>query len=1182
MRLKRLEISGFKSFKDRVVFDFFPGITAIVGPNGCGKSNVVDALRWVMGEQKASSLRGKKIEDVIFHGAEGIPPVSLAEVTLILSRGEDQPFPEPYENCEEISISRKHFRDGESEYYINKIPCRLLDIQEFFMGTGVGARAYSIVEQSSIGQLIEAKPEERRLYIEEAAGISKYKTRKEAAAKKIEATKQNLARLNDIIREVKGQLSQLSRQAKKAEEFKALKKSLREGEITLAVHAYREFTKQEEKQAEALKSIEEEITTARAIISSYEAQGEKAKMEMAEEETAYLSLQEALYRLRNEIRIKEQESQHLGSKINDLKLQIKRNQDFAEEVKERFAKIRTQEEEISTALEICTSSLEEKKAALNDLEEELKLFQSEESDYSQEIESTKAKYVDLAAEKARLKNEEATLDRHLEGLKRQQEKDKRELTHLSGLINTISSQISDLEANIKGKESRLEDIGTQLKKIEGEVADCQGKLKEMDSEATRLRESLSRKSTRLTSLREFHDGYAWCNGATRTIMTSANPAHRGLVALVADCLSVQPGYERAVESALGEKLQYIIVKSIEDGVEAIHYLKEMALGRGHFVPLFLRGETPGRLSDSIPSEIEPLLSHVSAQEDFFPVVNVLLRDVFIVSDLKKAVALWSQNGFWGTLVTPEGDVVTPHGILSGGHQAGERSLFLDKREMDTLEEEIKKETTRLQETEDARRHLSTHIQRLLEEKNQLIASHHSLELNLSNLKKDRERLLGEKKRLAQTLKALEYNLLTQKREEEELERKKVRIKELLAAAQAREASITTELESLQKKATGAKLQRKRIEEEITQYRILVASLSEKRKALLQEKGRLEEEKISLMVKEAKLLEEIKEAERAITTLEQEQREIKGNINTLYGELRVMEGEINARKEKREALNAALQDKEEKIRSAKKNLQDLENQYRLAEDKKREIAYELRSLSQAIQEKYEANLNNFKDLPILSPDEISSLQEKLASVRQALENFGEVNLLAIEEYASLKERYDFLIAQANDLNQSINSLQRTIASINRLSRERFAETFSRVNASFQEIFHRVFPGGRGELILMDENNLLETGIDVQIQLPGKKLQHISLLSGGEKAMIAFSFILSFILCRPTPFLVLDEVDAALDDSNINLFVRLIKDIASSSQVIMITHNKMSMEAAHYLYGITMEQKGVSKVISVSLD
>lgn len=1184
MRLKRLEITGFKSFRDRVVFDFFPGITAIVGPNGCGKSNVVDALRWVMGEQQVRYIRGKRIEDVIFHGSEEAPAVGLAEVSLILSRREDQPFPEPYENFEEISISRRQFREGESEYYINKIPCRLLDIREFFMGTGVGARTYSMVEQNSIGQLVEAKPEDRRLFIEEAAGISKYKTRKDAAVKKIESTKQNLARLNDIIREVKGQLNSLSRQAKRAEEFKELKHNLKQGEINLAVHAYRLLKSEEEEKLILLEKLKRELLELETLLTHHEAQLGEIKGKITETEAQYQALQEILYQQRNDLRLKEQEIAHIQEQSRDVQTRTAQNRILVEELKAREKEIEEKQRELTSQIEGNIHSEEEKRAVIRDLEEELKQLRSEETQFAAQMEKIRSQYVTLASEKARVKNEENAIERILTSMERQKERDEKEMERHREILGRMSRELGETESAIARGEKALSALRQEIEEARGEEEELRKNLKSIEEEISSLKESLSGKSSRLSSLKEFHEGYAWCGGTAQAIMTSCRDTLPGLVALVADCLTVQAGYERAVESVLGEKLQYVIVKSMADGLEAISYLKEASLGRGHFVPLELRTKEEDLNGKSLPPEIDPLLKHVSARTDIAPIVNLLLRDTFVVPDIRQAVKFWSNNGFWGTLVTPEGDIVTPHGMLSGGGNGeGDRSLFQDKREMSELEEEINRLTTRLQEKITACDTASTLLQSCLERIKKATERCHQSELELNNRKKDREKLLGELKRVEQSLKTLEYNLKARATEEKDLKEKRQNLIREFDSLTEKEREISQRLESLQKKTGTVKLHREKIEGEITQCRISLASLEEKRQSLLNERKRLEEETGTLRARVEKLSREVESSEQKILNFESEGKRLKEAVVSLYATLKSTEENLSKKREEKEELNESLKRWEEFNRDTRKKMAEVDQNHRRAQEEWRDIQYRLSSLEEALKEKYAVSLSELiGEWPIYGPEEIASWEEKIKDTRAALDSFGEVNLLAIEEYNALKERYDFLTAQAGDLNQSILSLQRTIATINRISRERFAQTFSEVNASFQRLFSRIFPGGRGELVLVDKENLLETGIDIEIQMPGKRRQHVSLLSGGEKAMVALSFILAFVVHRPTPFIVLDEVDAALDDANINLFASLMKEIALSSQVIMITHNKISMEAAQYLYGITMEKKGISTVISVSLD
>lgn len=1184
MHLMRLEIAGFKSFRDRVILEFSPGITAIVGPNGCGKSNVVDALRWVMGEQKVRFLRGKKLDDIIFYGSEEATPVSLAEVSMVLSRRDSHPFPAPYGDWEEVTIARRHFRDGESEYYLNTIPCRLLDIREFFMGTGVGARTYSVVEQSGINQLIEAKPEERRLFIEEVAGISKYKGRKEAAVKKIETAKQNLLRLNDIIKEVKSQLNTVSRQAKRVEQYRALKANIRENEITLAVHAYRELTSRMARLDEVLNSLREEITARDAELSTWEAELATVKAQLAAEDSSCARLQERLFQHRNDIRLAEQAIEHLSGKIRDTVAQIEGYGKIVADLQARQEASTQGRDKLEQVIEELKSALAGTTGTLEEREREARLKREEEARLRGEIDRIKVGYVDLAAEKARLNNTLTTIGRTLEALTRQKERNEREVERHRHHLGQLRERMHALAGAIGKDEEHLNNLREESRVAAAEEERLRMDLGEAEETITSLKERLSSKSSRLASLKEFHDGYAWCTPATRAVMNSDGHALEGLMTLVADCLAVEPGYERAVESVLGEKLEYVIVKSIDAGVKAIHYLKEAALGRGHFVPLQLRS----RDQDTAPGKqaiegMDPLLMHVTAPADFAPLAAFFLGNTFVVPNINRAAQLFSRNGFHGTLVTPDGDMMTPQGILCGGGTKGkERSLLQDRREIAELQEELKQVSHELRAAQTSRERISSLLNGWQEKRHQLSQEIHRAELRLNDRKKDGERLQAEQSNLNRMLQTLEYNQMARKREEEKLLEERDKAKRDVDAATAKEVSITGELEALQKRLNEATQARELAETELTRLRVDVAAREEKHRALLRERDRLTEEMHALNTQLQKTNAETAHLQETLTAWEAELDQKKTSLASLRSELVALEKEMAARGEKREELHARLQETEERLHGGKNSRGELDRRYRDVTAQVREVRYEMDTLERTVMERYETNVaEESASQGDLSGEEIALRQEKLSADRRTLEGFGEVNLLALEEYAGLKERYDFLTSQANDLHRSIEALKRTISRINHLSRERFSRTFAEVNACFQQIFTRVFPGGKGEMVLTDESDMLETGVDIEIKLPGKKLQHIGLLSGGEKAMAALCFVLAFILYRPTPFIVMDEVDAALDDSNINLFIELIKDISAHCQVIIITHNKLSMEAAQHLYGVTMGKKGVSTVISVSL-
>ena len=694
MRLRKLEITGFKSFREKVVVDFSPGISGIVGPNGCGKSNIADAIRWVMGEQRVRTLRGKKMEDVIFNGTDDTPPSGMAEVSMTLT-ADDQKFPGHYAECADVMIARRLFRDGESEYTINKIPCRLLDVREFFMGTGVGARTYSLVEQNSVASLVEAKPEERRQFIEEAAGISKYKSRKESAVRKMESTRENLVRLTDIIREVKTQLNTISRQAKRAEQYKVLRQAVKEAELTAALQTYADLETRRASLEVAKNALKDREMEVRTLMQGIESALEELKAKVLENEGDISSRQEKLYGAKSAVGIKEQGIEFARRKLQDLAARRLKGSAESEALKEREKEAEREIAAIRAAVSEADETIGGLREALAVQEKTLEELRAMDRTGQRELEEEKGRYIDIVTEKAKHRNSLASLARMIEDLARREEREKREVEENEKRAAGLRRTLEQLHAGLAADEKGFAEIGRRREEIADEL---QGVREELDAGEERiagLREEIGGKTSRLASLREFEEGYAWCNEGVKSLMTASMGSDRQgisrdlFLGLVADHIRVPREYETAVEAVLGEKLQYVVVKDQRDGIRAIDYLKSTALGRGSFVPLEVRPHASGNVHGEHLREATPLIGQIEVQEEFRAVISELLGDVLLIPSLGNGISLWQRNGFRGTFVTPEGDIISPSGILTGGSRNGnDRSLLRNRREISELAEEV--------------------------------------------------------------------------------------------------------------------------------------------------------------------------------------------------------------------------------------------------------------------------------------------------------------------------------------------------------------------------------------------------------------------------------------------------------------------------------------------------------------
>jgi chromosome segregation protein len=1190
MRLKKLEIAGFKSVREKVVLEFSPGISGIVGPNGCGKSNIADAIRWVMGEQRVKTLRGKKMDDVIFNGSEEAAPVGMAEVSMTLVT-DDQKFPGDYEAFSEVMIARRLFRDGESEYLINKIPCRLLDVREFFMGTGIGARTYSLVEQNSVSTLVEAKPEERRQFIEEAAGISKYKSRKESAVRKMEATRENMVRLNDILREVKTQLNAISRQAKRAEQYKALRLSVKEAELALALQHCADLTARQATLADSKCGLDKRGEETRTRLQGLDAALEALRAEASEQESLVSSRQEQLYATRNEINIQEQGIGFARRKIADLTERRQTDLTEAEALQRREGATGEEIGALRESARAAEGAIADLRREVTAGEQSLEELRRMDRGYRQEQEEIKVRFIDVVTEKAKLKNAIASLTRMGEDYDRREARESREIEESGKRAGELQRTIDKLRTSLAADEERFAAAGERREEMTDELEQSHAELAESEERIASLREENSRKASRLASLKEFEESYAWCNEGVKSLMAGGKGASQGGVSrelflgLVADHIGVPREYETAVEAVLGEKLQYVVVKDQTDGVRAIDYLKRAALGRGSFVPLDVRTHTAGGTTAAEHlREAVPLLERITVQEDYRPIVTELLGDVLLIPSLTNGIALWRQNGFCGTFVTPEGDIISRSGILTGGSgSGGEKSLLKNRREIVELTDEVAELAADLRQEQENRQQSASLIAEWNEELLRLRSEVHLTELRINGLRKDLERYEGESRQVAERRKVFEFNRATLRAEAAAAREKIAGHETELKAVEANEAALNGAMAAARERADSLRADLEQKERALTERKVRLTSLETKQAADLQTLTRLESARGDHARQIAARLAHAETCAAEALALAGQIAGDEEALAGLYARYETLETTLADIREAQREREELLRAREGQIREVKQGLDRQLRESGELEVACREVALQLENLKQNIRERHAADLDEFlPDFRPLGPEEIAGLTDRLEKDRRAVEQFGEVNLLAVSEHEELQKRYDFLTSQIADLNTSLETLQTTITRINAISRKRFSETFAGINQCFQEVFVRLFPGGRAELRLTDENDLLETGVDIEIRIPGKRTQSVTLLSGGEKSLSAIALIFSILLYRPVPFLLLDEVDAALDDNNIGLFNRLVKDTAANSQILMITHNKRSMEIADSLYGVTMQKQGVSTLVSVNLN
>ncbi len=1185
MRLKKLEIFGFKSFFDKTTVTFQPGINAVVGPNGCGKSNLADAILWVLGEQSAKNLRGEKMEDVIFNGTEQRKPLGMAEVSLTFG-DIGEALSAPYNAYSEITVARRLFRSGESEYLINKTACRLKDIRELLIDTGAGYRAHTIIEQGKVDDLISASPMQRREIVEEAAGIAKYRLRKAEALRKLEATEQNLTRVRDIIGEVKRQINSLDRQARKAEKYQKLKEELKSLELWVGRAEWEEWNRTREAVAGEEGVLRETAAAQENHLSGLDLRREETRLVLTEQEQTLGQLKAQIFEIEGRI-------QRLEGRIETIRAQRKEWEENASRNREEIGEIRQTE----TALR-----------------EEEGTLEKEKSEIEREMPAREQRLSEQQEEASRL---EEALNREIVQLEKENGVLFERVSHLTQAKNNLHHIALRKEELLKRKgrgAQELEEINRKKTEREAESQRLKGRVEEMQrrlsekqvaqvAAAAQVKEiefSLKAKSERLSLAKEeggtLAAQLASREGFYRGLLgpqTESLLHLRGLHGMVADFIDVPTPYERAIEAVLESRLRGIVVEGPAEIRDGIDHLRQAQRGRGTFFPRQPRVVPQSEpLSNTNPEEgvLGCALDLVAYREGYEALARVLLGGVILVRDLDTAFRRlesipMSATDATATYATLQGEVIDPSGAVTGGER-GEVGLLEQKREIkglsdriaslqeetDRLEEELVLEKERLQSTRMEIETLSAEIR--------------SIEMQQLHDQKDHTASLGEIDRLQNALQTVLFEQEEGEKEESDLLQQEGRERERFAEAQrqkeADEAAIARRQEEVEKRRGALESSK----EEGVRLKMEVASLKERYRHLLEKEERLARLKEDLAQR-------YQEKERFLATLQEKQQGAeteeagaRSAIDQTAAEREKRLGVVREKTETHAAILMQLQQIEEEVRQGRGRLDQTQKDLQERALRKVEAQMTQERIRETIFSHYQVEIGEIRPSPPVSEGEgtpdLAQTRERAAALRRNLDEMGPVNLGAIEEYQELENRYQFLTGQENDLTSSMESLREAISKINKTTQSLFTETFYRLNEKFGEVFVSFFGGGKAELVLLDEEHPLESGIEMIAQPPGKKPRSITLLSGGEKALTAISLLFATFLIHPSPFCLLDEIDAPLDEENTRRFTQALSNMAGQTQFIVITHNKRTMEIADVLYGVTMEETGLSRLISVNLN
>ncbi len=1190
MRIKKLEIVGFKSFKDRTVIHFDAGITGVVGPNGCGKSNIVDALVWVMGEMSAKHLRGSSMEDVIFAGAEGYAPMGMCEVSLTLEN-DGGPFPAQYHKHSEIMVTRRLHRSGESEYFVNKEPARLRDIQEIFMDTGAGAKGFSIIQQNAIGQMITAKPEDRKSLIEEAAGITKFKARKRESQRKLVSTEQNLVRLHDIVNELKRQIDSLQRQAQRAERYRNLKREIEDLDLWLSSKQYLDLKHSSEDAASDYAEAEAAEIEAQTSLSGQETEVETLRADLAERETKVNDLQAQHMVLRNLVQKGEAEVQELRFEIE----QARRNKEMTGSMlSENLARKEILEADLQRVSESLQSIREEALA----LREE---FQSKKSTYEdssgriQEIDSQltsdRRELLAVTQGESSISARIASLEETISGIEDRENEARQILEELLHKRIDFESRRKKVWNELEKERQEQLDLARDVDTFEANKRSLTTQISERRQEVEQFKDNLNEVTSRLYGLENLASNFEGFEAGVKSVMfwqrqkldqiPESQRAEAANFHPVAEVVEVPAEFELAMEAALGPRLQMLLSDNPDSALSAVTFLKEQKSGRSSFVAGGLQVvevETPEINKDSVRAILKDV---VRVPERFGNVVSRLLDRVAVVDDLQQAFELRQNFPHW-TFVTIEGDLISSDGVITGGTaESADSGMLKRRREIKELSLQKDEWAGKLALAQVTLKKLEQSLATLIAELEAAQRRNTEKEIMLAGLKKDMDQAERELNNANQAISRQEkdvHSLTTQKdarqNELSELEERRVGLSE-------RKLELESSVESLQAELLTARNGIDDLQIEVTKLQVLSATKTSECEGLERQEQMLSRSYDDVISVLSRMNEEGERATESMSAnqLLLEQRRVE--LEDLIRRTEEAQQSVSLMRNEYELVQARLREIEKALSghmSSRNQLQTKMNEARLVMEQAR---MKEQYLIEQIRERYIVDLTEIAERYRDREGDAKEAEATLKDLRDKIARIGDVNLSAIEEYDEVAKRYEFLSKQQADLVEAKEQLKKVIDRINRICAKRFKETFDQVNERFTKVFPVLFGGGEAQLILSEDPEKGEMGIDIIAKPPGKKLQNVSLLSGGEKALTAVSLIFSIFLVKPSPYCLLDEVDAPLDDANVFRYNDLVKEMAKRSQIIVVTHNKYTMEVASKLYGVTMEEKGVSKMVSVNL-
>lgn len=1179
MYLKSIEIQGFKSFANKLTFQFHNGITAIVGPNGSGKSNVADAVRWVLGEQRIKQLRGASMQDVIFSGTELRKPLSFAYVAITLDNSDHQLAID----YDEVTVSRRIYRSGESEYMINGTACRLKDVNELFYDTGIGKEGYSIIGQGQIDKILSGKPEDRRELFDEAAGIVKFKRRKDTACKKLEEEKANLVRVSDILSELEKQITPLEKQSETAKVYLKKKEELKNLDVNVFLLENQRVTEQlktvegnyetasQELQStsEKYENIKSEYERIQSEIESLEAEIEQTRSNLTDTSVTRGKLEGQINVLKEQIRSAEGNAQHLNSRMDTLNSEITEKQEEKKKILSEKSAIDGQVAEIQSARDAANQLLEEVQARIEEL--------------NNRIESGKNTIIDELNKRATIKSRMGRYDTMLEQVNIRK-------AELNSRLLRAKSDEAKQEENIKELEEAFARVNEEIGGMDAEVASMEQSLGGYKDQLTGLDEQLRKKQetyhqekSRLEAVSNLAERYEGYGGSVKKVMEQKD-SHKGIVGVVADIIKVEKKYETAIETALGGNIQNIVTEEEETAKKMIGYLKANRLGRATFLPLTAIKNSPELKSKEVLEEkgvIGMADELVQIDKKYQDVAKAMLGRIVVVDHVDHAVKIARKYEYSIRMVTLEGELLVPGGAISGGAFKNNSNFLGRHREMEELKKKIGEIETQIEE-----------IQKSIEDtksgRNQLRIKIESARLKLQQkmIEQNTARISVEqaKERRAETAEGS----VSLRSEQEEIERQiieiqdnKEKISQELSTSEQLEKDTTVSINEYQAQVDKEHAEETAQSSKVSEWDVEVQKMRQKQDFEQQNVDRIDAE-LSRLVRERTEIEEgITLSQDDVDRKRSSIEEIEKTIAASYTSQSDAEQKLKNDTEKKDELTAkqknffaTREEMAEKITALDKEVYRLQSQKEKLEDSiETQINY--------MWDEYEITLSDASGLRNPEMTDLPGMKREISGLKDQIRKLGDVNVNAIEDYKNLMERYTQMKTQHDDLVEAQNMLQGIIEELDTAMRKQFMEKFADINREFDKVFKELFGGGKGSLELIEGEDILEAGIRISAQPPGKKLQNMMQMSGGEKALTAIALLFAIQNLKPSPFCLLDEIEAALDEANVDRYAKYLHKLTRNTQFIVITHRRGTMESADRLYGITMQEKGVSTLVSVSL-